>query len=646
MAHATQRVRSSTSAPLTADTYNAARDSVRMPSRLYPGRRFTLSEVVGVKLGGWAERPSTRELDADTVAEGGSDDVLADGSAEIRSVRATPPLPWAACLCVCIVFPLLVFGFLQPDWYYILNGLDSFFYTGYAQALGEVIQVSGTKHYFVSRWPVYWSNHVFFRMFGAEHGFLILRLLAAAIIVGAILALGRRRWRATDCLALCVLVLVTPMVIRGVLTDYSDFVTVPIGIAMIVTLARAPTSSRAAFAFGGGAALIGISNPIAVSVAFCFLPGWIVYSKGTKRQLRAVLLAAVGAVTVIGLGFVLFRLRYGIANVYAPEVSFIRDSSSLQDPLKSPRLWWMGYRIWIYLPALVLLTWRYLVHQRAVLFDRTESLILSTCACQYLFQIWFQFSRHGSTLEIPYYWSLMVPSLVLSLIVIVGKISFGASKYALPCSIIVLVLYLRLERYHIGRLYGSWIDAFLLVAVIALAWHKLGNRASSFACVAMVFIFVTFQVSAPRPEPALPGELRVQANYEGVFDSRDSQGIEAFRAASWFRATLSGLGDQITTRTYFYVSGGDSQQMVAMYSAHVDGRLLSFAGLDLPPDSAALVRSGVPEIVTLVGPADQMTLLLQNIQALNVSYETVFTATAPDRAQTEVMVLENREHGG
>ena len=40
------------------------------------------------------------------------------------------------------------------------NGIDAFFYTGYAQNLGDVIALSGDGHYFVSRWTAYLPNRV------------------------------------------------------------------------------------------------------------------------------------------------------------------------------------------------------------------------------------------------------------------------------------------------------------------------------------------------------------------------------------------------------------------------------------------------------------------------------------------------------
>ena len=103
-------------------------------------------------------------------------------------------------------------------------------------------------------------------------------------------------------------------------------------------------------------------------------------------------------------------------------IDFLKANSSYLDPQKSARLWWMGIASGSIIPLIIIAMWQYLARVINVEFDRAERVIMTTCAVQFAFQIWYQFSRHGSTLEISYYWSTMVPVLLLAFCVVLGKL--------------------------------------------------------------------------------------------------------------------------------------------------------------------------------------------------------------------------------
>ena len=540
--------------------------------------------------------------------------------------------------------PLAGFWLVRPDWFSRLNGLDSYFYTGYAQNMGDVIATSGDKHYFVSRWTVYLPNRLFFKLFGAETGFLMLRWLFAAVVCGAIFAIGWRRWRRSDTVGLVVLMLLMPMLLRTVLSDYVDSLTVPAGVACIAAVALRPRSRWTAGVVGALAAAILVANPIAFSIVLCLIPAWIRELRWTKFMATSFAIATGTFLAVLAGGLLIFRVRYGIPNVYAPTIDFMRTNTSLVDPLRSHRLFWMVHNIWIYLPLMVLAIWLYLARVAKVEFDGAERTILTTCGVQYLFQIWFQFGQHGITLEVPYYWSMIVPALLLSICVIVGKLVAHSHRLMLGAVAATLLVAILLWRSNVPDLYGSWLSAALVVIVVGIVWWRQGPFARSFGACSLVFLVFTFQVAAPRPEPLEPGQGFVDAAYETVYDADGSLGINGYRAATWFSDRMNELGSPTEQSAFFWIGGGEAHQMAAMFSAHVDGRWLNpgwtaATGLTLSKDFHWAIGQKIVETIVMLGVGDEIETMTRTLDGIRPGYRILFDGTAPDNAGTQVRVV-------
>ena len=551
---------------------------------------------------------------------------------------------WRWALAAALM-PLAVYIVARPDWYYELNGLDSYFYTGYAQNFSDVLEMNGGIHYFVSRWTLYLPNHLLFRLFGAPEGFLVLRWLSASLVTGCIIALGRRRWRTADIVALCLFVLISPMFLRTVMTDYADSVTIPLGILAIAVVALHPTSTWSAVVAGLCGAGIAIGNPLAASVVICLIPAWLWVIGTWKRRLMLMSIALASGAFVLALGWGLFRFRYGIPNVYAPTIDFMRSNAGLQDGLKSPRLWWMGYRIWIYLPLIVIVAWRYLVKVKHVTFDFSETVVLTTCAFQYAFQIWYQFSRHGSTLEIPYYWSLMVPALLLGTVVVVGKLAQRCREWLLPAVVGMILLTVLLFRDRFPELYSSWLDAAVVVSILAVAWHRFGDRFPGLPACSVIALSFTFQIGAPRSEPLLPGESKVDVSYEATFDPAGSDGIDGYEAATWFADYMNQLEIGDERASYFLIGGGNAHPMAAMYNAHVTGRWLNAGwgenspGPNFSRDGAWAVATGIVSVITMVGTVEDLEAMTSALTKIQPNFTVLLEGTAPDRFETRIMVV-------
>jgi 4-amino-4-deoxy-L-arabinose transferase-like glycosyltransferase len=565
---------------------------------------------------------------------------------------AAPPTPdgrqrydLLKCAVAAILVPLAVYAVLAPDWYYVQNGLDPFFYTGYVQNFDNIFHAIGDRHYFVSRWSIYMPQRLLLELTGnPKAAYLLMRWIGGVILAASIVALGQRRWRRWDTVALAALALAMPVTLRAVLTDYSDAVVTPLGALVIASLALWPRSRRAALAAGVCAGLIVVANPFGITVVMAAVPFWLARVE-RRRWLSLVATSAFGGIAVLVAGWALFRFRYGLPNVYEPTLEFLRTRAAEQDPLKSPRLWWMGYRLWIYLPLLVLAVYVGLQRWGRVVFDPVERTIVKTLLAQYCFQVWFQFSRHGSTLEIPYYWSYIVPSFVLA-ISVVGAAAFrSAAPRTLPLVAALVLVGLRLAGAPSPELFQSWIDAVIVVVVAVWASQRWLRSRPELAAVAFVAVVFAIQVGSPRPEPQLPEELRVLSSYDLLFSDARSDGIESFEAVTWFVRDMEQVPERVVRSAVFWFNEPIGARMTAMFGGQVSGRWLnpnweSNVPTDpLPSGVIGVLQSGELPTVVLIGvPADVEAIADQMIAA-QPRMRLIHSATSPARSGTVVWVL-------
>lgn len=555
-----------------------------------------------------------------------------------------------------IALPPLLFVLLRPDWYYELNRIDSYFYAGYAQNLGYLLKVAGQQHYFVSRWPLYLPERFFFLLFGAKAGFLAFRWIMAATVTAVMMRLGRRTLRWQVNLALTTLMLIMPMYLRTLLNGYGDSLAVTLGFLAIATVAMRPSSHASAVSVGIAGALIFSINPVYSSIVLAVVAVWLFEKRGWVNRLKTAGVVGATAVLVCLVGFLLMRFAFDVPNVYRPLLHALNEFKDLHDRQKSSQLWWMGYRIWIYLPAALLMAWAAATRWYGITFTQWERFLLRVCALQYLFQIWYQFSRHGDTLEISYYWSPMVPSFLLALWVLVGKFATARRNtsshvYTLPILVGIVVLYVLALRTNMLQVYGHWLDAVIIVGALVYLWRRGRQRWHSFAACSLALVVFTFQTGAPRGEPTPPGETairRINALYNTVYDSSDSYGIDAFRAATWFRKELHGLGSNVEEAAYFYTgSDGISDVMGAMYQVQFTDRWLDPKFDCLPTavgvmdqSRADLVRSGAAKVVVLAGTDDEVNGFETMIESLRPGAVTIFDAMSPNKTAVRVRVLQ------
>ena len=320
--------------------------------------------------------------------------------------------------------PLVLFALLRPEAYGLTpNGLDPAFYTGYAMNFDDVLNAVGDGHYFVSRWSAYYPNYLLDIIAGPSAGRLLLRLFLSSAVLLSIWSL-RRSWSWGQRILIGTLALSLPMFVRAFLTDYPEYIVVSLGICLVCLALRERQSIWSGLALGSLAGLMVVANPLAVTVAILPIAAAVGFgARGWRDRSLLVVTVAAGGVLVLGFGWLWFRWRYGIPNVYQPTVDFVVDRAGVRDPLKSPRLDWMGRFTWLYSVPILLVGFAGLALLRKVRLGRTELVAIGLCATQYAYQWFDQFVRDGDGLEISYYWSYVLPATIAVLALAIGRVT-------------------------------------------------------------------------------------------------------------------------------------------------------------------------------------------------------------------------------
>lgn len=532
--------------------------------------------------------------------------------------------PWV--LGICVSLPVALFAVLQPERYSLTpNSLDPVFYTGYSVNLDDVLSAVGDRHYFVSRWTAYYPVHLLDLLVSPMAARLTWRWFLAALMVWSVVTLGERlRWGRATSVVVSIVVLSMPAFLRAFFSDYVEYLVVSLGTALVVACLREEQSMLSASGIGLlGSALV-IANPVA---GFLAVPAvglaFVLFRRGRHPGAVLVTIGVVTGSAVSGLGFVLFRWRYGIENVYAPSLRFVRTHSGDLGEWKSPRSAWIGTFSWIYIPALVLATAVVLSAVRRVRWTRVEVGALGLCAIVLALQTTDQLVRDGISLEASFYWSFGLPAYLVALAVVLARMCDGASHRALVAVPAIWLLVLLVGVPDGLRLPASWPAAVIALAVLGLMAHVVRYRPTVGAGLAAIGT-LWMQIGAPpyrcgapsrsNCPPAIawldngaaafdPGSqhhLNMSPRYDSVIGRSATPSDAVFGEAMWFADQMDHVPSD--ARTSFIAAGGWSSSIAALYAPHVVGRLiLPEEGAVLPDQTVREIRSGLRPVVAIFG---------------------------------------------
>ena len=622
-------------------------------------RRDGYSRLVSVEASADVDATGRR---AESVPDGRVDDGSAGDSVDAPRKHHRRKLIGPAAFVV--LAPLVMYLVMKPDWFYIENGVDPFFYTAYVQNFSAALHAGGLRHYFVSRWSIYLPQRVLLTITGdPKLAHLTFRWVAVSAIIGAVLVFGRRIWRPFDAAAIAILVVLMPMTIRAMFDNYAGSVVLPCGIVFLVAFAVWPSNGTAVAVAGVSLGLMIVANPFSICIAAAAAPFWL--RRLDRRRIVALTSIAVAGVLAVVLGgLLLFRVRYGVSNIYQPTFEYIRDHGSERGSLNSPRLLWLAYRLWLYIPLIVLGTYVVLVRSYSIKFGALQRFIMHACALQYAFQVVYELGFNSGSLQLPYYWMYVLPATLLAFGVVTGALAQLINRWILPIVVCIVVALVPIIGSPLPEMFSSWWVA--LAVVVCLAYLGLFRlRAHRWiAPITMVAVVLALQFGSPRPEPTLPGEYPVAASYERAYDGDGSIGVDSFKSVTWFVRQMKSLPAPVVGSASFWFNEPNGSRMAAMYIAHVSGNWVDpdwsvirtarseaafydRSAIDLTPTAGlalsaplieGLIGESIPTLVILGSRAD-VDAVSSMVLAAAPTYRTVLTGVSPNRARTSIRVL-------
>ncbi len=502
------------------------------------------------------------------------------------------------------VLTVVIYWVLRPETFGLTpNPADPFFYTGFQTNFDDILNALGQAHYFTTRWSSYLPGLLFNEMFGPVHGRLILRwILTAAILM--VVWQSKPFWSFGQRVASGVAILTLPMYARAFMTDYVEYMVVFLGFMMVALAIRDGGHELRHSAAGG--VLLGLgftANPFALTMMTG--PALLMLFRRPIRPTRALLhflILVVSGFAVCIVGMLFFRWRYDLPNIYQPTVRFVTQSTG-QDPLQSPRLTWLRYFIWIYAVPLVLVTAAMLHFSRRVRFRRVDLLVFVLCFAQYLWQWVDQFARNSGSLEIPYYWSYILPTFGFGLAFLVGSLLENKGIFSAFLIAFVLLGAIRWKAFDPGFLSSSPTTLVVLACAWVLAIWGLSHVSRPVTASLLVLGVLSTQVGAPIYDPSAYHSYNMSPHYAQVFNQPNSLAAEVYDAALWFEEELDQIPDDHLT--HFIIAGGFSSIIVGVYAPQVTGRGIRLEeDLTMSPETASYVRQSQLPSITIYGLPD------------------------------------------
>lgn len=561
-----------------------------------------------------------------------------------------------------VLIPLVLFLFVRPDWFYLQNGIDNFFYVGYSQNLGEIIDhldkgsQDNFRRYFITRWTLYLPERFLIVLLGNPLvAFLAVRWMGAALIVGAIMLLLRGRCRVTDSIAVSVVVLLLPTTIRGLLTEYGDAVSISLGPLLLLALFRFRVSHRSMLIVGASVAAIGIAYPFALMLGFAAFPVFL-WSRRADWRVPHLLTAVASCLFVIAAGYLFFRVAYSIDNVYEPTFKFLAKFGDAPDidGWKAPNLDWLTRKLWVFLPFIVLGMFWLIRKSSGDQIQRFERDLAIVLGLHYSMHTIDQFLRGGMSWELFHLWSFILPSLIVTAAVVLASIARHSRPGVVPLIAIVLVILASTIRGSFPVMFFHWAIAALACLSVGLLTVLCMKTRPEFVAASFIALVFALQVGSPREQVAQRPGFQSFASLETAYD-QDSEGVLSFRLATWFGNFMRTLSTEQRHSSYFYVDNNQSfsqmrygteewtqfnrvVRMTATYGAFVSGRLRSMSRVD--GSFSPFNISG--QTLVLIGRNSNVTEVVSRLVDPTLDLAVVKTQVVPYLDDTVVAVVSRR----
>jgi hypothetical protein len=568
------------------------------------------------------KRPTVDRSDDLDAESGGADvelPVVVQRPRRNRSI-ARPLLEWTAVG----ITPVVLFYVLQAEPYFRQNGLDPFMYVGYSQQPTDLIHRFGMTYYAV-RFGLLWPMEVGTYLFGVTGGFFTLRWALAVLSGGALYwyfrKLGRSRALGA-CAAL--LYLTSPVLLRALMTTYSDTTAIPYLVIGGVALLASRLVRHRLVALGVAGLFLALaihSNPFVITAGGALVAGWAL-SELPARRIRiladgAVIVGAILVVTAVGM--IAYQIRFHDWNIIKPSLDEIRTlSGTAGQNFRSKTGLWERYQLQLYLPPITLGTLAVSVLAARRRPDRDEVAVMAASALTILYFLYQEFVQKGTALETYYYSSYLLPSTILVAgfaLRALTRQARGQRALAVVAASIIAIPLLRDIAFPTFTLsWTPWVPlfAFLIAVLAALGAHRRPVALGA----ALVLVLGTFGLTIGSTTKLAPGSL-YNPTLGFAIGNQDWSGLDILKLSYDLMAFTPDISTPAGNLYFWYSS--DNGVIGSIHGPYVAFQsLLQAGGVGMPsvgPWEVQHMRDGHINRLVLIG-ADQ-TEVDGGVAALN-----------------------------
>ncbi|MEZ5409916.1 MAG: hypothetical protein R2761_17945 [Acidimicrobiales bacterium] len=517
-------------------------------------------------------------------------------------------------LAAAILLPLVLFLVLQPETFGITpNNLDPMFYTGLGINFDDAVKV-GANHYFITRWSAWYPLYLADQVAGPFWGRLVLRWAATSAVLIGLWHL-RPRWTWPQRLLSGAVLVTMPMFLRPLMTDYTEYAIVLFGLGLVTVALREPErqSARTAAVAGVFTGLLAVANPLTVLMV---VPPLALMVLANSRWLPAKLINSVvigvTAALVVAVGLAWFRWLYDIPNIYQPTIDFLRNPPG-PDLLRSPNRSWLARFTWLYVPPFTAGVAALASLRPETRLDRLEWQAVGLSVVQWLVQWADQFLRHGTGLELSYYWSFSFPTLGIAVAMVTARLASHIDLRRAAAVVAGLVALLLIGVPSWLRLPHKFGFVALSLAV-ALAIGLLLRRRSTLPGLSLFVAYVTLtQVGAPPYHPLAYHFFDASPRYDHLFWGDGDQAEEIYREAVWFEREMDKVPDD--EDSVFLTIDNTAGPIQGIYHPHVGGQLIGFDKETnrLRPIDRLLLLTGRWSELSILGPPDKVAAAIDTL---------------------------------
>lgn len=486
-----------------------------------------------------------------------------------RGLRVLPTIVrgCAVAMTVCVLVWLL-----KPDLFGLVpNSLDPMFYTGYAINLDDALATAGNRHYFVTRWTSYMPMYLFSEIFGPYWGRLVLRLAMILVLSEMFWRFGSRLAFPTKSRLLGIFAVVTaPMFVRAFTTDYPEYFIIwgsMVLCLLVVSFADKPNIVKSV-AVGVLAVSLLIANPFSAALVGFTLVTGLVLARACGVSWRWLVatpvVAGVAGVIVLVIGYIQFKSRYSIGNVYTPTIDFIQTyKRPTVDGWVTPTKEWLSFFPWIYLPP-ILIASAIFVFRRKSNFRRFVLSISAVSLLIFMFHVVLEL-RSGHALETSFYWSMCLGPLLI--LVFLLSAHFVAQSKTLWVSItagtaLCLMSWRIPQQLQIPSGIAMFIALLMIFALSAIVLTKMPQIGAT----VFVAVLLWTQMGAPTYTLRTNGGDLNSPRYDLVYKPPLGESHLILNETMWFLDQMDKIEND--WKSTFLTAGGWSAAIVGTYIPH------------------------------------------------------------------------------